>query len=863
MSHNPFKYNQALDPVKDKLVCLPRAEEVNQVITGIIQGDYWAILGPARIGKTTFLRLIKENFPHAYYLYFDFKTPHSSESDFYLWLMKTFEKEIPSIPSKRKTRNQGDFSPSLGFIQFLEDFKPKVQTQKIVLLVDNVEGSPYVDGFLKLWRKVYQKKDQSEALDRYSIITTGSKDLISLSLSPTSPFNVADILFLKDFTNSQSEQLIDEPLHKLNIKIDQKEKNRLLSEINGHPQLLQHACYLLVERATGKNKSLTVQDITEVINILLKENSVLLKLREELEENNDLRKLVKDVLNGDEKKFLPYKGFSLSGAGAVTESDDYCVIRNELYRKVIIKECHVSMIKNPYKFKGPLSPGKDKLVLVPRSRDLERVCAGIEEGKYWVVLGSRQTGCTTFLRQIKNKIKNAHHLYIDFQHCSTDEKDFYQCLVEEFIKGIPSELDKCTPEKWKDIDSASKFLKFLEKFKPQKNIDKILLLFDEVEDIPALHVFLHIWEETYNSEIDALKKYVVVIADSNELESLTVKKTSFFNIAYKLYMRDFSPEESRQLIEKPFVQLNIKIDSTAIEKLLSRVNGHPQLQQHLCSLLVDRANRESRRIMEKDIDEALKTLLKKSNLIDTLKEDITGNRSLKDLIQEIFEGKKKPFHLNKEYSIKGAGCIVEDNTGNCAIRNKIYEEFLRNFFHIPCDTFEDNKGIEQNPGSLSAEEKPIVFICYSKKDKKWKDMLSKYLSVLEHQNIIRIWDDQIIKAGDNWRQQIEKTINAADAAIFLVSENSLSSKFIVQTEIPLLLERKEMDEIPIIPVLLKICPWKNVDWLESMQLYPKDAIPLDSMRSKKQEKIFSEIADYIANFFKSNRKKNDENPEVS
>lgn len=334
MSYNPFKYNQALDPVKDRLVCLPREQEANQVITGIIQGDYWAILGPARIGKTTLLRLIRKNFPHAYYLYFDFRTTHANEADFYLWLMKTFEKEIPSIPPKRKARNQGDFSPSLGFMQFLEDFRPKVQTQKIVLMVDNVEGLPYVNGFLKLWRKIYQKKDQSESVSRYSIIAAGSKDLISLSLGHTSPFNVADKLFLKDFSNSQSEQLVDEPLHELNIKIDQQAKHRLLSEINGHPQLLQHACYILVNRATRQNKNLTVQDITDVVNILLNENSVLLKLREELKENTDLRELVKDVLNGEMKKFLPYKELSISGVGAVIEFDDHCVIRNELYKKV-------------------------------------------------------------------------------------------------------------------------------------------------------------------------------------------------------------------------------------------------------------------------------------------------------------------------------------------------------------------------------------------------------------------------------------------------------------------------------------------------------------------------------------------------
>jgi len=339
MSHNPFKYNEPLDPVKDKSVCLPREEEVNRVIAGIIQGDYWAVLGPGQIGKTTFLRLIRENFFHAYYLYFDFKTPHSSEADFYLWLMKTFENEIPSIPSKRKNRNQGDFSPSLGFMQFLEDFKPKVQTQKIVLMVDNVEKSPFVNGFLKLWRKIFQQKDRRAVLSRYCIIAAGSKDLVSLSLGPTSPFNVANKLFLEDFSESQVEELINEPFHDLNIMMEQNAKHRLLSEINGHPQLLQHACYMLVNRATGQNKSLTEQDITDVIEILLKENSALIRLREELEENNDLGELVKDVLNGNKIKFLPYKEFSLFGSGAVTGYEDHCVIRNGLYKKIMIEVC--------------------------------------------------------------------------------------------------------------------------------------------------------------------------------------------------------------------------------------------------------------------------------------------------------------------------------------------------------------------------------------------------------------------------------------------------------------------------------------------------------------------------------------------
>jgi len=339
--------------------------------------------------------------------------------------------------------------------------------------------------------------------------------------------------------------------------------------------------------------------------------------------------------------------------------------------------------KNPYKFIGPLSLDKDKLVLVHRNADLERICEGIENGEYWGILGPRQIGHTTFLRQIIDKMKDIFPLDIDFQVCPRKEKHFYLWLVQEFIERIPSEQTEDISKKWEDVDSASKFSGFLKEFKPEKDIKKILLLFDEIEGVPRLQNFLKIWRKTYISGDPELKKYTVVIAGSSELVSLTEEKTSPFNIADKLYMKDFFPEESRQLIEGPFARLNIKIAPNAKEKLLSQVNGHPQLLQHACNLLVDTANKEARGIVEKDIDEIINTLLKTNDSIATLEKDLKENSVLNTLVQGIFAGKKNPFHIHKEFSTRGAGCIVEDNNGNCAIRNKVYEKFLKDFLGTP------------------------------------------------------------------------------------------------------------------------------------------------------------------------------------
>ena len=508
------------------------------------------------------------------------------------------------------------------------------------------------------------------------------------------------------------------------------------------------------------------------------------------------------------------------------------------------------MKRNPYKFKGPLIPGKDKLVLVPRSRDLERVCAGIEDGEYWAVLGSRQTGCTTFLRQIMNQIKNVHPLEIDFETCPTDEKDFYQCLIEDFIKGIPSELNERTTGNWKEINSAHGFLKFLEEFRPKKDIEKILLLFDEIEEIPGLIKFLSMWRQIYCSGNAKLRKYAIVIACSHDPISLTLK-TSPYNITEKLYMKDFSRKESGQLIEEPFAEINIRINFYAKEKLLSQINGHPQLLQHACHLLVDTAIREARGIVEEDVDESIKTLLTK-DLIGTLKKDVTENDTLKALVKNILEGKKIPYHLNSDFFIKGAGCIVEDENGNCAIRNKIFEKFLEDFFENQKTSITTQSKLKPNPESIPIEEKPIVFICYSKKDKKWKNKLLVQLKVLEAHGIFITWNDDNIPPGEQWFKEIKRNLIQAKIAIILITANSLSSDFILHEEIPDILGKKEKEGILIIPAWAEHCNWESVVWLKRMQMWPNDGKPIEGRSTAEQNKIFTKITKSISKFLMQN-----------
>ena len=134
MAENPYKYTGPLDPLKDRLVCVPRLQESGRVITGIREGKYWAILGPRQIGKSTFLRQLENVLSaHSHCLYFNFETSPVTEEHFYQWLMHEFTLHIPSKPIKHNPELE-NFEPYIKFHYFLEKFKPQESQKKVILL---------------------------------------------------------------------------------------------------------------------------------------------------------------------------------------------------------------------------------------------------------------------------------------------------------------------------------------------------------------------------------------------------------------------------------------------------------------------------------------------------------------------------------------------------------------------------------------------------------------------------------------------------------------------------------------------------------------------------------------------------------
>lgn len=136
---------------------------------------------------------------------------------------------------------------------------------------------------------------------------------------------------------------------------------------------------------------------------------------------------------------------------------------------------------------------------------------------------------------------------------------------------------------------------------------------------------------------------------------------------------------------------------------------------------------------------------------------------------------------------------------------------------------------------------PKVFISYSHKDEAWKERLQKHLAVLERQELLSVWDDRQIAGGDDWYPEIERAIEAAHVAILLISADFLGSKFILGEEVPRLLERRKKEGLRVIPLILRPCPWKTVEWLSKIQGRPKDNQPLSGFNDHNQEHHLCEL----------------------
>src|ERR1041385_7485976 len=122
-------------------------------------------------------------------------------------------------------------------------------------------------------------------------------------------------------------------------------------------------------------------------------------------------------------------------------------------------------------------------------------------------------------------------------------------------------------------------------------------------------------------------------------------------------------------------------------------------------------------------------------------------------------------------------------------------------------------------------ERTQVFVSYSSQDSEWRDRLLLHLAPLDTRATIHVWSDTQIDAGANWKEEIEKALRKAGAAVLLVTPAFLASEFIWTEEMPRILKHRESGML-VFPLIVKACAWQLESALERIQARPKGVRPL-------------------------------------
>lgn len=164
----------------------------------------------------------------------------------------------------------------------------------------------------------------------------------------------------------------------------------------------------------------------------------------------------------------------------------------------------------------------------------------------------------------------------------------------------------------------------------------------------------------------------------------------------------------------------------------------------------------------------------------------------------------------------------------------------------------EDRGLESPPmraptkASVATQALPLVFYSYARHrdDKACNDSLLTQLRGLARQGGFELWVDSRIVPGQFWDDEIQCALNRATVGVLMLSKHFLESAYIMDIEVPKLLEKLAPNG-RVMPVVLGECTWRSFPQLQRIQA-PLEAKPLNRMRRSDRDGATAKIARAIA-----------------
>ena len=298
----------------------------------------------------------------------------------------------------------------------------------------------------------------------------------------------------------------------------------------------------------------------------------------------------------------------------------------------------------------------------------------VNDERYFTIWAPRQTGKSTFFRQLAVKLEKENYkvAHINFE-------SYRNASLESFLNRFTRHLK----ESWNvDFSKEKDLSNIFELIENIKN-DKCVLIIDEVEGINKEYFgdFLHAVRNAYHSREKHCLKSVILVGVSN-IVGIVQDNASPFNIADNLNVPYFTKSEVFELLHQHETETEQLFEEQVKEKIWQITAGQPGLVNGFAKVLVDR--NEDKKILDykaylKVEDWYLTEAIDKnfSNILNQAKKE------RKFVERLLFTENEIPFKIDRP-SIKLLhvnGLIQEDQNGNVIFWVPFYKKRLYDAFY--------------------------------------------------------------------------------------------------------------------------------------------------------------------------------------
>jgi hypothetical protein len=145
---------------------------------------------------------------------------------------------------------------------------------------------------------------------------------------------------------------------------------------------------------------------------------------------------------------------------------------------------------------------------------------------------------------------------------------------------------------------------------------------------------------------------------------------------------------------------------------------------------------------------------------------------------------------------------------------------------------------------MASEKRAIikVFCSYSDEDRRFQEKLERHLTSLVREGSVLVWDKHKVQPGQEHQREIDARLEQARLILLLISSNFISSDDCYAGDLVKALQRRDDDNVCVIPILLKPCSWDELAF-SSLQVLPRNHMPVSLWRN--QDEAFTHIVEEI------------------